>query len=224
MIIFWGTRSAGKVDQRDGQYALTRFAHVYWIPLFPTSAFWMTGDGVGHEMKLSAKSVVAGYARTWALILGAAGIIGWGGTLSFVAAIAAVALGALSMSWTNVVTEGAKKKSDLNLLAFGTRCEPKLLPAPLAETLTVEAKARWADLAEGQSPSDIARFGTSDVDRAAAAYGVLRLTALTLPADQAKDAEADATRIAEGVHEKLQITDGGPYRSAALEERLEPSK
>ncbi len=224
MFVIWGTRNAGKVEQRDGQYALTRFAHVYWLPLIPTSAIWVTSDGVGHDMKLSGKSVVAGYARTWALVAAGLAIIGYGGTLAFVAAIAAVALGALSLSWTNVGTDSAKRRSDLNLLAFGTRCEPKLLPAPLVETLTVEAKQRWALVSEGQSPGDVARFGTDDLERAAAAYGVLRLTALSLPKAQAEEAETDAKRIAEGVREQLQISEGGPYRSAAVSQRLLPAE
>ncbi len=224
MFVVWGTRNAGKVDQRDGQYALTRFAHVYWLPLFPTSAIWVTSDAVGHDMKLSGKSIVAGYARTWALVAAAAGVIGYGGTLAFVAALATVALGALSLSWTNVVTDAAKRRSDLNMLAFGTRCEPKLLPAALVETLTVEAKERWAIVSDGQSPGDIARFGTDDLERAAAAYGVLRLSALSLPKAQADEAEADAKRIADGAREKLQLTEGGPYRSVAASQRLLPAE
>jgi hypothetical protein len=64
VIIIWGTRNGGKVEQREGQYALTRFAHVYWMPLFPVSSMWVTGDGVGHKMKLSPKSVFAGFMRT----------------------------------------------------------------------------------------------------------------------------------------------------------------
>jgi hypothetical protein len=237
VFVVWGTRNAGKVDQRDGQYALTRFAHVYWLPLFPTSAIWVTSDGVGHDMKLSGKSVVAGYARTWAVVAAVAGVVGFGGTLAFAAAIGAVALGALSLAWTNVTSDSAMRRSDLNLLAFGTRCEPKLLPAPLVETLTIEAKERWATVSDGQSPGDVARFGPNveraglapasggdDLERAAAAYGVLRLTALSLPKAQADEAEADAKRIAEGVREKLQVTEGGPYRSAAVSQRLFPAE
>jgi hypothetical protein len=98
------------------------------------------------------------------------------------------------------------------------------LPSGLAATLESELKDRWAHVAEGQSPGDVARFGTDDVDRAAAAYGVLRLTARSLPSSQAAEAEADALRIAEGVRDKLQITDGGPYRSSTIHDSLHPSK
>jgi hypothetical protein len=220
VFVVWGTRNTGKVDQRDGQYALTRFFHVYYVPLVPTSSVWVTSEGLGHDIKLSPRSVIAGYSRTWAIVLGVAAVLGWGGTTLFALALAAVALAAASWTWKDVSGERNVRRSDMNLLAFGTRCEPKLLPAPLAATLETELSERWAVLADGQSPGDVARFGTDDVDRAAAAYGVLRLKALSLPAPQAKQADADAQRIADGVRDKLQITDGGPYRSAAVDQRL----
>ena len=217
MIVIWGTRNAGKVDHREGQYALTRFAHVYWLPLFPVSAMWVTRDGYGHTMKMSGKSVVAAYARTWGVILGIAGLVGWVG---LPAAIAGVSLAALSWAWKDVSTASDKRRSDLNLLAFGTRCEPKLLPDGLASGIKAELDARWAQISDGQSPDEVARYGTDDVTRAATAYGILRLTALSLPGDQARDAEAQAARIAEGVREKGQLEAGGPYRSQALEGSL----
>lgn len=217
MIVIWGTRNAGKVDHREGQYALTRFAHVYWLPLFPVSAMWVTRDGYGHTMKMSGKSVVAAYARTWGVILGIAGFIGW---IGLPAAIVGVSLAALSWAWKDVSMASDKRRSDLNQLAFGTRCEPKLLPDGLAGGIKAELDARWAQISDGQSPDEVARYGTDDVTRAATAYGILRLTALSLPGDQARDAEAKAARIAEGVREKGQLESGGPYRSPALEGSL----
>jgi hypothetical protein len=224
VIIIWGTRNAGKVDHRDGQYALTRFAHVYWIPLFPVSAMWVTRDGMGHAMKLSGKSVLAGYARTWGVLLGVLGVFGVAGGAGFAAAIAGVSLAALSWAWKDLGGDAAQRRSDLNARSFGTRCEPKLLPDELRAGLEVELKQRWALLSDGQSPSDIARFGTDDVARASAAYGVLRLSAVTLPSAQAAEAERDATRIADGIREKLQLDDGGPYRSTAIDDRLQPEQ
>jgi hypothetical protein len=218
VVVIWGTRNAGKVDQRDGQYALTRFAHVYWLPLFPVSAMWITRDGFGHPMKMSGKSVLAGYARTWGVIGGVAGLAGVGGPTGFIAAVIGVSLAALSWAWKDVNGRLAQRRSDLNELAFGTRCEPRLLPGDVAAGLEREAKQRWAIVSNGQSPSDVARFGTDDVQRAAAAYGVLRLSALAMPHAQALEAEADAARIAEGVREKLQLDTGGPYRSAVISE------
>jgi len=210
MIVIWGTRTAGKTDQREGQYALTRFAHVYWIPLFPVSAMWVTRDGVGHQTKMSGKSVVAGYARTWGPIFTAAGICG---LVSLPVAIVAVSLTALAWAWKDVSGESAKRKSDLNALAFGTRCEPKLLPGELADGIKLELDRKWAVISNGQSPDEVARFGTDDVERAATAYGLLRLAALKLPSSQAREAEGHANRLAEGVRDKLALGPGGPYRT-----------
>ena len=210
MIVIWGTRTAGKVDQRDGQYALTRFAHIYWIPLFPVSAMWVTGNGVGHTTKLSAKSVVAGYARTWGPILGAAGIAG---LVGLPIAIAAVSVTALAWAWKDVGTDAAKRRSDLNQLAFGTRCDPKLLPASLADGIKLELDHKWAVISDGQSPDEVAKFGTDDLERAATAYGLLRLASLRLSGEQARDADASASRLADGIRDKLQLGPGGPYRS-----------
>lgn len=224
MIVIWGTRNAGKVDHREGQYALTRFAHVYWLPLFPVSAMWVTRDGFGHEMKMSGKSVLAGYARTWGPLLGILGVAGVGGSTGFVAALVGVVAAALSWAWKDVQTPGARRRSDLNQLAFGTRCEPKLLPAGLALSVENELRDRWAQLAGGESPNDLARFGSDDVHKAATAYGLLRMSALHLPSAQAQDAERDAERIAEGIREKLSLGDGGPYRSAAIDASLNPEK
>lgn len=217
MFVIWGTRNAGKVDQRDGQYALTRFSHVYWLPLFPVSAMWVTRDGYGHTMKMSGKSVVAAYARTWGVLLGLAGVVGW---IGLPVAIAGVVLAGLSWAWKDVSTAADRRRSDLNQLAFGTRCEPRLLPPPLADGIKAELDARWAQISEGQSPDEVARYGTDDVTRAATAYGILRLAAVSLPGAQARDAEAKAARIAEGVREQGQLESGGPYRSQALEGSL----
>lgn len=214
MIVIWGTRNAGKVDHREGQYALTRFAHVYWLPLFPVSAIWVTRDGYGHTMKMSGKSLVAAYARTWGVILGIAGFAGW---IGLPAAIVGVSMAALSWAWKDISTAADKRRSDLNLLAFGTRCEPKLLPEGLASGIKAELDTRWAQISDGQSPDEVAQFGTDDVTRAATAYGILRLTALSLPGEKRRDAEAKAARIADGVREKGQLEGGGPYRSLALE-------
>jgi hypothetical protein len=217
MIVIWGTRNAGKIDQREGQYALTRFAHVYWMPLFPVSAIWVTRDGVGHTMKMSGRSVLAGYARAWGVVVAALGVAG---LVPLVPAVVAASLTALSWAWKDVTTPAHKRRSDLNQLAFGTRCEPKLLPGELAEGIKIELGQRWALISEGQSPDEVARFGTDDPQRAATAYGLLRLEALTLPAHQAREAEGLANRIAEGTRDKLQITEGGPYRSSAVEDSL----
>jgi hypothetical protein len=175
-------------------------------------------------MRLSGRSVIAGYARTWGVIAGIAGLAGWGGTMGLITGVFGVSLAALSWAWKDVTSAEARRRSDLNDLAFGTRCEPKLLPAEVATALEIETKRRWALLSDGQSPSDVARFGAEDIKKAAAAYGVLRLTALSLPSAQAAEAERDARRIAEGLREDRQLDEGGPYRSQAIDDRLIPEQ
>src|SRR5262249_31252711 len=119
---------------------------------------------------------------------------------------------AATFVWRDLRGATAKRRSDLNLLSFGTRCDPSLMPRELVDALRPEVEARWATVSGGQSPSDVARFGTDDPARAAAAYAVLRITAVGLPSRQRAEAEADAARIVDNVRE---LTDGsgGPYRS-----------
>src|SRR6185312_10780156 len=128
-------------------------------------------------------------------------------------AAAAVVMTGLAWAWKDVNGESAKRRSDLNALAFGTRCEPKLLPGELADGIKLELDRKWAVISNGQSPDEVARFGTDDVERAATAYGLLRLAALKLPASQAREAEGHATRLAEGIRDKLALGPGGPYRT-----------
>jgi hypothetical protein len=171
----------------------------------------MTSAETGHESKLSGRSVLAGYSRTWGPVA-AVGMFLFGGGAGMLAGIGALAVTALTLAWRDVRGTSARR-SDFNLMAFGTRCDPKLMPRELVEALRPEIQARWAAVSEGASPSDVARFGTDDLARAAAAYGVLRLTALDLPSHQRAEAEADAARIVDNTRE---LTDGsgGPYRSA----------
>ena len=210
MIIFYGTRRTGKVSQREGQYAVTRFAHVYYLPLFPIAGLWITGEDRGHVAKVSWKSVIAGYTRTWAPLVGLGMMLT--GPVGVFAGLGCLAAVAGTFAWLNVHAPAAQRRSDLNLLAFGTRCDPHLLPRELVDALRPELAERWAQLANGQSPSDVARFGTDDIERAAVAYGVLRLSALALPRREAADVEAEAARIADNVRELQQLGDG-PYRS-----------
>ncbi|NVB79490.1 MAG: hypothetical protein HOV81_13930 [Kofleriaceae bacterium] len=200
---------------------MTRFAHVYYVPLFPVAAMWITREGFGHSMKLSGRSVLAGYARTWGPLAALAGLM-TGGVGGVGIAAASLALTAWSWMWKDVRTPTAQRRSDLNARAFGTRCEPKLLPSDVATALEAELKQRWAVVSDGQSPSDVARFGTDDVHKAAAAYGVLRLSARQLRGAQAAEAERDASRIAEGIRD-LQISEG-PYRSSAIAGLLAPEQ
>jgi len=154
--------------------------------------------------------VIAGYTRTWGPLVGLGVMLT--GPIGLFVGLGCVTAAAATFAWLNVHTPADQRRSDLNLLAFGTRCDPRLLPRELVDALRPELAERWSQLANGQSPSDVARFGTDDIERAAVAYGVLRLSALALPRREAADVEAEAARIADNVRELQQLGDG-PYRS-----------
>jgi 4-amino-4-deoxy-L-arabinose transferase-like glycosyltransferase len=77
MIIVWGTRFCGRVDQVPGFFHVaTRFFHVYYVPLIPLSSY-LIYDGTeseagfrGVSIPMSFKSVLAGWGRAL-LIVGA---------------------------------------------------------------------------------------------------------------------------------------------------------
>jgi len=86
MVIVWGQRMCGKVDQVGGLvYVHTRFFHVYYVPLIPLQSFIVVAgaesengfQGVGIPM--SGKSVLVGWLRTGlvlAILVGAiAGVV-----------------------------------------------------------------------------------------------------------------------------------------------------
>jgi hypothetical protein len=75
MVVIWGTTHAGKVDQVPGGmfHVVTRFGHVYYVPLFPTASFLVleeTGDGgfQGAQIPFSFKSALAGWLRGFSVV------------------------------------------------------------------------------------------------------------------------------------------------------------
>jgi hypothetical protein len=75
MVVIWGTTHAGKVDQVPGGmfHVVTRFGHVYYVPLFPTASFLVleeTPDGgfQGAQIPFSFKSALAGWMRGFGIV------------------------------------------------------------------------------------------------------------------------------------------------------------
>jgi hypothetical protein len=75
MVIVWGTTHAGKVDEVPGGmfHVVTRFGHVYYIPLIPTASYLVldtTADGGfnGAPIPLSFKSMLAGWLRGGSIV------------------------------------------------------------------------------------------------------------------------------------------------------------
>ena len=82
MVIIWGTTHAGKVDEVPGGmfHVVTRFGHVYYIPLIPTGSFVVlekNADGGfrGAEIPLSGKSMLAGWLRGGSIVAMIASVI-----------------------------------------------------------------------------------------------------------------------------------------------------
>jgi hypothetical protein len=215
MIIIYGHRAYGRVDEYGGEYVQTSFAHVYFIPLFPTGSMWVTretpdGGKLGLEIPLDGKSVLAAYLRTWGIVLAAVPFMVAPGVVTGLTAVALVALSLYAWTWRGLRGVLARKRSDFNLLAYGTRCEPAKMPSETRVKITAAIEARHAKL-PGQRPvEDVARFGATDLDEAVVAYGLLRLAAISHNDPQA---EAAAERLVVGSHEALPAGDG-PYRES----------
>ena len=79
MMIVWGSRMYGKVDEVPGLcHVATQFGHLYYIPLIPFGSYAViseTGDDFqGAPLPLSGKSVLTAWLRT---IFVAAGSGSW---------------------------------------------------------------------------------------------------------------------------------------------------
>lgn len=209
MVIVYGHRAYGKVEHCGGQFAQTKFAHIYYMPLFPTGSFWVTAQDRsgtrGFPIRLHGKSVVATYLRMWGPIAALACLVA-GSVVATLFGVAFTALTAWAWIWTNT---RHRRRSDFNLVAFGSRCEPSLMDDDMRDVLRRSIEERWLKVAAGRPPEDIARYGAKTLEEAAAAYGLLRLAAL----DRAPDANAAADRILAGEIEPLPAGDG-PYREA----------
>jgi hypothetical protein len=221
MIVIYGWRTMGSVDEIDDQYALTKFFHLFWLPIVPYGSVWITDHGSrsGHPIKLYGKSVVAGYARWWGLIgAGLCSLIAAQTSAAtsvgcWILAAALVGTAAWSWRWGRLHGEHSRKLSDANLAAFNTRCEPRLMTDEMANELRGTTGRMWAEVADGKTPSDIARFGAIDNRQATLAYAQLRLSALKLHRMSAREAEQDALRIIESVRELPAVE---PYRSTPV--------
>lgn len=221
MIVIYGTRHYGQVDSHDGEYAVTRFAHVYWLPLFPVGSAWIT-DGTnddlrGHKVRISGRSIAAGYARVWGPIATIAAIA-TGGLGGLVTAGVAAAMTGWSWSWWRLRDARELRRSDYHLLAFGTRCDPLRMPRDLIDALRPSLEQRWSQVSDGRTPDDVARFGGANPAQSVLAYAMLRLAARTAPGEHAAKARDASDRILDALAgtDASSLLEGGPYRSAQI--------
>ena len=213
MVIIYGHRAYGRVEEHGGEYALTTFVHVYYVPLVPTGSMWVTREGRARDavrIGMHGKSVAAAYLRTWGLAIAAACVLIAPGVLTGLVAAGLAALSATSWSWRRLRSGEALRRSDFNLLAFGTRCEPSRLPASTRGVLQAALEARRASLGLTRPPEDVARFGATSRDEAVIAYGLLRLAAIE---HRSAGQDAAVARLLAGDHDALSAGEG-PYREA----------
>lgn len=66
MIVF-GTRLCGKVDETRVGHVVTRFVHVWFVPIVPLSSWFVVGES-GRPIPLSLRSIVAAYLRGFGVV------------------------------------------------------------------------------------------------------------------------------------------------------------
>jgi hypothetical protein len=75
MVIIWGSQLYGKVDHVPGLfYVATSFGHVWYFPFIPTGSYLIIDDGTdenGVQITMSVKSVLMGWMRALAFVIGA---------------------------------------------------------------------------------------------------------------------------------------------------------
>jgi hypothetical protein len=217
MIVIYGTRYFGEVDRCAGQCQLTRFVHVYYMPIVPVGTMWVRGNVDGertaHAVQMSGRSIVAGYARMWGP-LGALAALATASIGGVVAAAGLVALCAWSWTWRSVRGERERRRSDFHQLAFGTRCDPLQMEPALATVLQADVATRWAQVSDGNTPDDIARLGAANPAQAVLAYASLRLAARLAPASHARAALDASERVLDALKDTNELAlEGGPYRA-----------
>jgi hypothetical protein len=178
VIVIYGQRTYGAVDEQAGQYAVTKFAHIYYLPIIPTGSVWITGPERGIPTPLNFKSIAAGYLRTWGIGLGGLFVVlglAGSGVLVALLGVLCAALSIATWKWSKRTSEDARLRGNLNALAFGTYCPPKLLAPPIREHYKIELQRRQQIVQNARPPDDVARFGTRDLGELVRAYGVLSL-------------------------------------------------
>ncbi|HEY5944896.1 MAG TPA: hypothetical protein VIV40_05365 [Kofleriaceae bacterium] len=221
-VIIYGVRPYGTVEAHGGEHAQTQFFHIWFAPLIPTGSYWITGrDGStgqrGYSIGLHGKSVLAGYARVWGPIAALGTFVAGldGNPLLLLISALAIALTVWTWTWRSVRGEPAQRRSDFNLVAFGTRCEPRRMGKELLGAFKRALDDRWHARKPDRTPNDIARHGTKDANEAIIAYGLLRIAAV-VRGRAGREEDRDADRILEGAHSTLAFGEG-PYREGVQE-------
>jgi len=225
MLIIYGSRWCGQVDTQEGQCQLTRFAHIYWLPILPIGTMWATSQVdksyQGHKVRWSWRSVLAGYARFWGPVVALFGIARLSLDGALVATIAA-SLCAWSWTWYGVRGAREQRRSDHHAAAYGTRCDPLRMPRQLAFSLRTEVDRAWAAASGGRTPEDVARLGANDPAEAALAYATMRLVARTAVGPAAQVARATSEKLLDATA-SVTVAEGSPYRATPVAAPVTPA-
>ena len=218
-VAIFGHRYFGRVDGHQGEFAMTRFFHINYVPLVPMDSFWVTQDGAtrgGHKIRLHGKSVVAAYLRILAPVVAVALLLAAPGVTTGVIAVALLGAMAWSWTWRGLRGDRARRRSDFHSIVYSSRCEPARYLADRRAVLRSALDSSWAERAAGRPPEDVARFGASDASEGVLAYGLLRLAALELRGAGAAEHHALADRILDGRIDPA-VAGDGPYRDATTQ-------
>lgn len=71
MVIIWGKRTYGAVHKVDNMAVKTVFGHLWYLPLFPMSSYYVEAktDRAFQLTKINWRSVACGYIRVWTPII-----------------------------------------------------------------------------------------------------------------------------------------------------------
>jgi hypothetical protein len=220
MILIYGTGTYGKIDLHAGQYAATRFFHLYWMPLFPVSTtVWIQSDEDehyrGHLTRWSWKSVLSAYARTWGVAVGAILLLSSLDSLGW-SLLSVLLLGASlsSWRWRSLPSKDVHKR-ELFASVTGTYCDPDYLRDDMLSSLQQQLESLWEKNFSSQTPNDIARYGTKDPSQAALAYSIVRLLASEAENPKRLELLATADAIANGTPQET-LPQENPYRVAVV--------
>lgn len=206
-----GEHGSGRVHLCEGEYADTQFLSFNRAPLYPSRSFWITGElgegkRLGFPIKLHRRSVLVAYLQTWVLALAAFGLMISTSLVLTSLSAALVALGLWSWTWSAQRGLAARRRSDFDRLALGSRCDPAWMTDEMRDGLARTLSARLAQLPSPRPPEDVARFGAVDLEEGLLAYGLLRLAAVKNPASAAA-----AEQVLERMRDRLP-PEGSPYR------------
>ncbi len=185
MILIWGSRQYGKVDEVPGLFHVaTRFGHLWYIPLLPMKSYAVFGeDGDsfrGLELPLSMKSVLVGWARAalivGTIVLGIFALLAFGesalaGGLCLVGAAVAAGLTFASYRWTPICLASYERAMEI---AERAGLEPRgmlALNMMYGRVSEAEADRLLAELEEQEASYEADGIGPDEIEEVDAGLG-----------------------------------------------------